>query len=88
MPRPMKFKLGALVECISEDHWDDPMAPEVGEILRVDGIGVDEDGMYLSFEETEDFYISTAFRLIKHTYAPWVDWRADLKRWGCRVEKL
>lgn len=83
MPK-LKFRLNQLVECIS-DEWDDPMAPEKGEILRIDGIGVDEDGVYLSFAETEDFYLSTAFRPIVHKYTPWVDWQADLARWGCKI---
>lgn len=87
MPK-LKFRLGQLVECISDDLWDDPMAPELGEIMCIDGIGMDEDGIYLSFTDTMDFYIATAFRPIVHKHTAWVDWRADLKKWGCRVEKL
>lgn len=88
MPKAIKFHLGQLVECISDGLWDDPMAPERGEILRIDGIGVDDDGVFLSFEDTEDFFIATAFRAIRHQYKPCdSDFIEGLKKWRCDLTR-
>lgn len=64
---------------------DAPKYPPNGSIWRVLEEYHDADGLFYKLEGLDDIYDANAFRVIAQHYSPWIDWRRDLRKWGCRV---